>query len=100
MIIPTNWADPTQYDECVLFSTPVGTNTAGRGGAGHRDRLGSIEGTAGYVWVGIFRDAQVHKLDTVNGQPMPVNAAGDMTVDLSWGPYGAIVDSPAAPVGW
>ncbi len=93
MFIPTNYQDPLQYDECVLFSTAIGTNGADVAVRAIAISLGSIESVAGYVGAGVYRDAQVHKLDTVNGQPIPVDAAGDMTIPISWGMYGGIVDS-------
>lgn len=93
MITPTNWDDPLQYDECVLFSTPLGTN--GAGDVAIRAiaiSQGSIESANGYVWAGNYHEKKFYKLDSTNGQPVEVNATGAMTVDLSWGMYGAIVD--------
>jgi hypothetical protein len=93
MITPTDWANPLQYDECVVFSTPIGSPTGDVGVRALAVSLGGIESTNGYVWAGVYRDKTFHKLDTSNGQPVAVNAAGDMTVALAFGPYGAIVDS-------
>ncbi len=92
MIIPANPADSLDYDECVLFSTPVGAvggDVAERGVAISR----GIEGTAGDVWVANYREKRVYKLSSSNGQIVPVNAAGDMFITLGFGPYGMIVDS-------
>jgi len=93
LITPTNWADPLQYDECVVFSTPIGTLGGDVAVRALAVSLGGFESTNGYVWAGIYRDKTVHKLDTTNGQPVPVNGTGATTVSLAFGPYGAIVDS-------
>jgi len=91
MIVPANPADPLDYDECVLFSTPVGAvggDVAERGIAISK----GLEGTAGDVWVANFREQRVYKLSSANGQIIPVNAAGDTFITLTFGPYGMIVD--------
>ena len=64
MITPTDWANPLQYDECVVFSTPIGTSGLTSRFARSRSRLGGIESTNGYVWAGVYRDKAMHKLDT------------------------------------
>lgn len=94
MIIPTNYSDPNQYDECVLFSTPVG----GPGGdvAGRAIAISAgLEGTGGDVWVAIYREDRIYKLSTLTGQPVAVNASGQTSIQLpaDFNPYGAIVDS-------
>ncbi len=92
MIVPMNPADPLDYDECVLFSTPVGAvggDVAGRGVAISK----GVEGTAGDVWFSQYREQRIYKMSTANGQIVPVNAAGDMFIQLNWGAYGLIVDS-------
>src|SRR5712692_4994646 len=96
---PTNLSDPTQYDSCVLFSTPLGS--AGGGGGAVKGRAlavsqGSVEGgsTDGLIWFGHHQDQTVYKLNATNGQPMPVAPDGGLTISLpAWGPYGAAVDS-------
>ena len=91
MIVPTDWTDPTQYDECVLFSSevgPVGSDVAARAIAISAGAAGS----AGDVWVGVFRDAKVYRLDSRNGQPKPFIPGGVNWLQLPFGPYGAIVD--------
>ncbi|MFT3835580.1 MAG: hypothetical protein QM723_01110 [Myxococcaceae bacterium] len=93
MIIPSNYADPLQYDECVLFTTEIGTNGADVAVRAIAISLGDLESSAGWVWAGVYRDAQMHKLSTVDGQPLAVNTNGDMVIPISWGMYGAIVDS-------
>ncbi len=94
MITPTDWANPLQYDECVVFSTPVGppagAEVAVRALAVSQ---GGIESSSGYVWAGVYRDRTIHKLDSSNGQPVAVNATGNLSITLDFGPYGAIVDS-------
>ncbi|MEW5743730.1 MAG: hypothetical protein AB1938_32760, partial [Myxococcota bacterium] len=93
MIFPTDWADPTQYDECVLFSTPVGgVPPANEVGARALAVAAGLEGTAGDVWVGVYFENRMYKLNSRNGQVMPVNGAGNTFISLSWGPYGAAVD--------
>lgn len=93
MILPTNFQDPNQYDECVLFSTPVG----GPGGDVAARAIAvsaGIEGSAGDVWVAIYREQRVYKLSSLTGQPVPVSGgAGQTYIQLNFGPYGAIVDS-------
>jgi hypothetical protein len=94
MITPTDWDDPLQYDECVLFSTPLGTNAAGDVAIrALAVSIGDIESNNGFIWAGNYHDKQFHKLDALSGQPLAVNSTGAMTIDLSWGMYGAIVDS-------
>ncbi|MDP3237885.1 MAG: hypothetical protein Q8N26_34160 [Myxococcales bacterium] len=94
MIIPTNYSDPNQYDECVLFSTPVGGT-----GSDVAERAiavsAGIEGSAGDVWVGNYRERRLYKLSTLTGQEIPVNAGGQTFIQLpaDFGVYGAIVDS-------
>jgi hypothetical protein len=105
---PGSKLDPLAYDECVLFSTPIGTNgdgdIAGRGIAISR---GAIEGGAGDVWVANHHEQKVYKLNNLNGQIVPADTMGHMSLDLSIKPYGLIVDSqqrlwvvkvPSAPV--
>ncbi len=95
-IRPTNMADPTQYDSCVLFSTPLGSSGTGVMGRALAVSQGSIEGgsTDGLIWFGHHQDQTVYKLNATNGQPMPVSPDGGLTISLpAWGPYGAAVDS-------
>lgn len=103
MIIPANFADPIQYDECVLFTTPVGApapmnEVAGRalaigaGGTGNR---------SGDVWLGIYHERRFYKLNPKNGQPVAARLDGGLFVELPVefsaldsrvGAYGALVD--------
>jgi streptogramin lyase len=95
MITPTDFSDPKQYDECVLFSTPVGGPAPAPDGVAGR-ALAVAAGTQangpGDIWVGIYHEARAYKLDGNNGQITAVNANGDKSVQLAFGPYGAIVD--------
>ncbi|MBI3185804.1 MAG: hypothetical protein HYZ28_27010 [Myxococcales bacterium] len=95
LILPNNMSDPLEYDECVLFSTPVGGPGGGVAARAIAISQGA-EGTAGDVWVGIYRESRVYKLSALNGKVVPVNAAGDGSIYLShWAPagaYGAVVD--------
>jgi hypothetical protein len=93
MIIPTNWDDPAQYDECILFSTPVGPPGTGTIKARAMAISAGLEGTAGDIWVGVHNENSAIKLDPVTGQQVPVNSAGQMKVSLPFGPYGAAIDS-------
>ncbi len=97
-IIPQNGADILEYDECVLFTTVVGEpNVPGGGYSDIGSRAIAIsqgfEGSAGDVWVGIYRLQRFYKLDPIDGRVKPAQADGGMYVQLSWGPYGAVVDS-------
>ncbi|MHB8872974.1 MAG: Vgb family protein [Myxococcaceae bacterium] len=92
MIIPSNWGDPLEYDECVLFSTEVG----GPGGdvAVRAVTISQgLEGTAGDIWAGVYREHKFYKLNPANGQVVPVNGTGATSIDIGWGMYGAAVDS-------
>jgi hypothetical protein len=97
-IVPSNFADPSQYDSCVLFSTPVGSLGGGPNSVKARALAVSL-GTAqsgisgGDIWVGIHSDQLVQKLNWQNGQIIEVGPdAGTQIVLPSWGPYGAAVD--------
>ncbi|MEW6434297.1 MAG: hypothetical protein AB1730_22585 [Myxococcota bacterium] len=94
MIIPTDWSDPAQYDECVLFTTPVGGVPPANSPVGARALAVSAgpEGSAGDVWVGIHFENRVYKLNNRNGQIVPVNGGGATFITLGFGPYGAAVD--------
>lgn len=93
MIFPTNWDDPAQYDECILFSTPVGPPGSGTIKARAMAISAGLEGTAGDVWVGVHNENSAIKLDPITGQQVPVNASGQMKITLPFGPYGAAIDS-------
>jgi hypothetical protein len=99
MIIPSTdsasaaWADPSKYDECLLFSTPVGPPGTGTIKARAMAISEGIEGSAGDVWVGVHNDQSIIKLDPVTGQQVPVNTAGQLKIPLPFGPYGAAIDS-------
>jgi hypothetical protein len=99
MIIPSTdsqspaWTDPTKYDECILFSTPVGPPGTGTIKARAMAISEGIEGSAGDIWVGVHNDNSVIKLDPVTGQQVPVNSAGQLKIQLPFGPYGAAIDS-------
>lgn len=99
MIIPStdnasaNWTDPSKYDECILFSTPVGPPGTGTIKARAMAISEGIEGSAGDVWVGVHNDQSIIKLDPITGQQVPVNSAGQLKIPLAFGPYGAAIDS-------
>ncbi len=93
MIIPSDPADPTKYDECVLFTTPLGGATPRGNIAGRALAIAQgLEGTAGDVWAGIYHDQSVYKLNPRNGQPQPAAPDGGLKVLLPFGAYGALVD--------
>ncbi len=93
MIVPSDWANPNQYDECVLFTTPVGAVPTGGGVSARALAVAAgLEGSAGDVWVGVFHERRMYKLDGLTGELRPVNGAGAPHVELGFGPYGAIVD--------
>jgi hypothetical protein len=99
MIVPSNAADPTTYDECVLFSTQIGStnNIADVKGRALAISQG-FEGTAGDVWVGVFIDNQILRLNSDTGDIVSVNPGNPngpkfIQLDSSFiGPYGAAVD--------
>src|SRR5258707_6235463 len=96
-ITPSNVSDPTQYDSCVLFSTPVGSNGGGGGSVKARALAvsqGGLESgnSAGDIWVGIHSDSLVQKLESRTGQIIPVGPDAGMSITLPWGPYGAAGD--------
>jgi len=96
MIIPTDWANPAQYDECLLFSTPVGPSRTGAIKARAIAISQGIEKSAGDIWVGIWADSTLIKLDPETGAPVPVNGSGTMAIPVYQGgngPYGAAIDS-------
>ncbi|MFZ5445781.1 MAG: hypothetical protein ACOZQL_37660 [Myxococcota bacterium] len=94
MIIPTDFANPAEYDECVLFTRPVGGVPPGSNDVGGRALAISAgpEGGAGDVWVGIHFESRVYKMSSVNGELLPVRPGGPTYLDIGFGPYGAIVD--------
>lgn len=85
MIVPSDPADPNQYDECVLFTTTVAAVSA-EISARALAISGGMEGSPGEVWVGIYSDRRFYKLHPANGQVVA------QTDPLPFGPYGAIVD--------
>jgi hypothetical protein len=91
MVIPTDWADPAQYDECVLFSTPLGNSTASEVKARALAIARGAPGTAGDIWVGLHNTRTIVKLDPVTGQQVMVNGSSQ-SITLQFGPYGAAVD--------
>jgi hypothetical protein len=92
MIVPTDPNDITKYDECVLFTTPIGGPVNGSVGARALAVAAGIEGGGpGDIWVGIYHQQKMYRLDGNNGQIVP-NAAGTTSLDIAFGPYGAIVD--------
>ncbi|MDY7224763.1 hypothetical protein [Hyalangium rubrum] len=93
MIIPTDWNDPTQYDECISFSTPVGPPGTGDVKARAMAISEGIEGSAGDIWVGVHIDRSIIKLDAITGQQVPLNSSGLLKLTLPFGPYGAAIDS-------
>lgn len=92
MIRPTNFADPLQYDECILFTQPVGGPVPSGDVGGRALAVAmNLEGSSD-IWVGIYHESRLYKLNGNNGQVLPVNAGGAKYVQLGFGPYGAIVD--------
>lgn len=93
MIIPSNPSDPNTYDECVLFTKPVGAVPPGGDVGGRALAISAgIEGTAGDVWVGVYFEQRMYKLNSANGELSPVASGGNPYVQIGFGPYGAIVD--------
>ncbi len=86
-----NLADPTIYDECLLWTQPVGGTAGGIAARAIAIDQG-IEGNAGNVWVGIHKEAKFYKLDNATGSPLPVGPGQGTSVSIPFGPYGAVVD--------
>jgi hypothetical protein len=106
-IVPSNAADPSTYDDCVLFSTPVGGSFAAQDVVKVRGlaiSAGTLEsGSAGTIWATHWAENNVYKLRSSDGQIIAALPDGGMTVHLSWGggcpqapycdgPYGAAAD--------
>jgi hypothetical protein len=106
-IVPSNPADPNTYDDCVLFSTPVGAYGGSTQEFGPNVKVralaiskGAIESaSAGDIWAGVFDENRFYKLNSTNGQIATNPDGGQVIVQLSSafgpnsGPYGAAVDS-------
>jgi hypothetical protein len=95
MIIPQDWSDAKQYDECLLFSTPVGPSSTDAVKARAMAIGQGIENSAGDIWVGIWATSRLIKLDPDTGEQVPVNSSGAMDIpvfQLGEGPYGAAID--------
>jgi len=97
-ITPSDPINPATYDDCVLFSTPVGSGPGG----GVKVRAlaisqGAFEtGSAGDIWAGVYSDRKFFKLNSADGRIMPLYPDGGTSVTVSFGgtdgPYGAAVD--------
>ncbi len=92
MITPADMANPNTYDECVLFTKPVGSAVAGDVAGRALAVSAGIEGTAGDVWLGIYFEKRMYKLSSANGELLPVAPGGLPYIQIGFGPYGAIVD--------
>ncbi len=96
MIVPTDWSNPAQYDECLLFSTPVGPANTGAIKTRAIAISQGIENSAGDIWVGVWANSRLIKLDPETGQQVAVNGSGAMDIPVfqtGSGPYGAAIDS-------
>ena len=93
MIIPSNMANPNTYDECVLFTKPFGAVPMGGEVTGRALAVSAgIEGSSGDLWAGNWMEKRMYKMSTANGELLPVSPGGPNFIQLSFGPYGAIVD--------
>jgi hypothetical protein len=93
MIIPTDMSNPATYDECVLFTKPFGAVPTGGEVTGRALAVSAGgEGTAGDLWAGNWMERRMYKMSTANGELLPVAPGGLNYIQLSFGPYGAIVD--------
>jgi hypothetical protein len=111
-IIPSSATNPNTYDDCVLFSTPLGAP----GGADTSEfgcnvkvralaiSRGAIESaSAGDIWAGVYDENRFYKLNSTNGQIVTNPDGSQVIVQLTnnfrvdgcgtGGPYGAAVDS-------
>lgn len=109
-IKPADPANPKQYDECILFSTAIGT--AGEPTVPRALAIDSgVEGEAGAVWVGLWcgmsgtpeyhpecleqgdaKGGAFVKLSPSTGELLEI-AGGKKHVNVPIKPYGAAVDS-------
>jgi len=103
-IVPSNPNNPATYDDCVLFSTPVGAPGGSTQEFGPNVKVralaiskGAIESaSAGDIWAGVFDENRFYKLNSSNGQIATNPDGSQVIVQLSsafGGPYGAAVDS-------
>lgn len=93
MIIPTDMANPNTYDECVLWTKPFGAVPMAGEVTGRALAVSAgLEGSSGDLWAGNWMEKRMYKMSTSNGELLPVSPGGLTYVQLSFGPYGAIVD--------
>ncbi len=96
-VVPTDPADPKTYDECVLFSQELGSDTTGavKGRALAVSKVSGFEtASTGEVWAGHYGEKRVYKFDAATGAPLSVTgvAGGPTYLSLGFGAYGAAVD--------
>lgn len=94
-VLPSDAANPNQYDECILFTIAVSPTTDGvKGRALAVSSVAGIEtNSSGEIWFGHWQDKKMFKFDASTGQTLDVGAAGSgNSITLGWGPYGAAVD--------
>jgi hypothetical protein len=88
-----NLSDPSIYDDCVLWSQPVGSSGPSGAIAARAIVIDQgIEGGAGNVWVGIHKESKFYKLDNATGAILPVGQGQPNYVSIPIPPYGAVVD--------
>jgi len=100
-IIPSSRTDPSTYDDCVLFSTPLGAAGGDPAEFGPSVKIralaiskGAIESaSAGDIWAGHFEGQKFYKLNSADGRIATFPDGGQVVVPLGFGPYGAAVDS-------
>ncbi|MBM4381084.1 MAG: hypothetical protein FJ086_17565, partial [Deltaproteobacteria bacterium] len=94
MITPTDWSAPEEYDECILFTQPLGTAGGGVHGRALAISTAFADVTsAGVIWAADHDSKRVYRLDPQTGAPAPVSPGGPTYVQIGFGPYGAAVDS-------
>lgn len=87
-----NLTDPLAYDECLLWTQPVGATGGDIAARAIVIDQGGPEGGAGNVWVGIWRESRFYKLENATGRLLPVYSGGPTSVSIPFPAYGAVID--------
>jgi hypothetical protein len=99
-IIPSSRTDPSTYDDCVLFSSSLGSDGGDPAEFGPSVKMralaisqGAIESaSAGDIWAGHYEEQRFYKLNSTDGRIATFPDGGQIVVPLGFGPYGAAVD--------
>ncbi len=97
-IIPSSRTDPSTYDDCVLFSTPLGAAGGDPAEFGPSVKIralaiskGAIESaSAGDIWAGHFEGQRFYKLNSADGRIATFPDGGQVAMNA--GAYGLAID--------